>query len=65
RCTNTDALEIAQMAWTAIGSPNQNGNSRRLREAAKQADIPLHALMEKMAKVRPSENPNTAPRPQK
>lgn len=65
RCTNTDALEIVQMAWTAIGSPNQNGNSRRLREAAKQADIPLHALMEKMAKVRPSENPNTAPRPQK
>jgi len=65
RCTNAEANEIVQMAWTAIGSPNQNGNARRLRDAAKKADIHLRTLMESMAKVRPSENPNTAPRPQK
>lgn len=65
RCTNAEAGEIVRMAWTAIGSPNQNGNARRLRDAAKQPDIHLRKLMESMAKVRPSENPNTAPMPQK
>ena len=65
RCTNTQATQIVDMAWTAIGSPNARGNSRRLAEAAKKGDIDLHKLVESMAKVRPSENQNTSPRPQR
>lgn len=65
RCTNAQATQIVDMAWTAIGSPNARGNSRRLSEAAKKGDIDLKKLVESMAKVRPSENQNTSPRPQK
>lgn len=65
RCTNQDALRVVEMAWAAIGSPNESGNRRRVREAAKGGDIVLHKLMEAMAKVRPSENVNNTPRPQK
>ncbi|MCM1162860.1 MAG: hypothetical protein NC339_01200 [Muribaculaceae bacterium] len=65
RCTNSRANQVVEMAWTAIGSPNERGNSKRLAEAAKEADIDLFKLIDRMAKVRPSENPNTNPRPQK
>lgn len=65
RCTNAKATQIVEMAWAAIGSPNARGNSRRLSEAAKTGDIDLHKLTEAMAKVRPSENINDSPRPQK
>ncbi len=65
RCTNQDALKVVEMAWAAIGSPNEQGNRRRVRDAAKGGDIVLHKLMEAMAKVRPSENVNNTPRPQK
>ncbi len=65
RCTNARAGEIAEMAWRAIGSPNQSGNARRLRDAGKKKDIVLKELSDAMAKVRPSENINESPRPRK
>ncbi|MCM1521652.1 MAG: hypothetical protein NC039_03245 [Muribaculaceae bacterium] len=65
RCSNAKAIQIVEMAWTAIGSPNERGNRNRLSNTAKTGEIDLHKLIDSMAKVRPSENPNESPRPQK
>ena len=65
RCTNARANEIVDMAWAAIGSPNEKGNKRRLSTAAKSGSIELKKAVEAMAKVRPSEEINTNPRPRK
>lgn len=66
RCTNSQANQIADMAWRAIGSPSEKGNSQRLRRAANATgDISLHELINSMAKARPSERPNDRPRPRR
>lgn len=65
RCTNQRAIQIVEMAWTAIGSPNERGNMKRMSTTAQAGDIDLFKLIESMAKVKPRENPNNSPRPQK
>ena len=66
RCTNSRALEMVEMVWRAIGSPNDSGNRRRLSNASNtQESISLHELVNSLAKVRPAENVNERPRPTK
>ena len=65
RCTNKQAEQIVDMAWRAIGSPNERGNSRKLRQGVVNGSVVLHDLVNSLAKVRPSENPNSTPRPKK
>ncbi len=65
RCTNTQAIQIADMAWQAIGSPNERGNSRKMRQGVKNGSVDLREMVNLLARVRPSENVNTAPRPAK
>lgn len=63
RCTNTQATQIVDMTWQAIGSPNERGNSRKLRQGVKDGSVVLRDLVNSLAKVRPSENVNNNPRP--
>lgn len=66
RCTNSRALEMVNLAWRAIGSPNEAGNRRRLSKASStQESISLYELVNSMAKVRPAEHANERPRPTK
>lgn len=65
RCSNAQAIEAVEMAWKAIGSPNESGNARRMRNSVKQGSVNLRELVNSMAKVRPSEKENSAPRPKK
>ncbi len=65
RCTNAQAEEAADMAWKAIGSPNETGNARRLRNSVKQGSVNLRELVNSLAKVKPSERANETPRPGK
>lgn len=63
RCSNVQANQIVDMAWQAIGSPNERGNSRKMRQGVKDGAVVLRDMVNSLAKVRPSENVNTAPRP--
>ena len=66
RCTNNKAIELVDMAWRAIGSPNETGNRNRLKKASNtQESISLYDLVNIMAKVRPAEHANERPRPSK
>ena len=65
RCTNRDAAQIVDMAWKAIGSPNERGNARKLRQSVSNGSIVLREAVNALAKVRPAENVNERPRPQK
>lgn len=65
RCTNAQALEIVDMAWKAIGSPSQRGNERKMRASVQNGRVVLREMIISLAKVRPSENINTRPLPQK
>ena len=65
RCTNAQANQIVDMAWQAIGSPNERGNSRKMRQGVKDGSVVLRDLVNSLAKVRPSENVNESPRPRK
>lgn len=65
RCTNEQATQMVELAWRAIGSPNERGNVSRMKKAAATGDIVLRDLVNSLAKVRPSENPNERPRPRK
>lgn len=65
RCTNAQANQIVDMTWQAIGSPNERGNSRKLRQGVKDGSVVLRDLVNSLAKVRPSENVNESPRPRK
>lgn len=65
RCTNEQANVLVDMAWRAIGSPNERGNSRKMRAAAVNGEVVLRDMVNSLAKVRPAENANERPRPQK
>lgn len=66
RCTNSKAEQMVELAWHAIGSPNENSNRSRLRKGASiEGSISLYDLVNSMAKVRPAEHPNDRPRPRK
>lgn len=64
RCTNSKALQMVDLAWRAIGSPNDSSNRLRLRKGASiEGSISLYELVNSMAKVKPAEHPNERPRP--
>ncbi|MCI9284975.1 MAG: hypothetical protein HFJ91_04090 [Muribaculaceae bacterium] len=65
RCTNAQATEIVDMAWKAIGSPNEHGNARKLRGSVKKGSVNLRETVNSLAKVRPAEKINEQPRPRK
>lgn len=65
RCKNAKAAQLADLVWRAKGSPNEASNRSRLRKGIVDGEINLHKLVDNVAKVRPSENPNTEPRPKK
>ena len=65
RCTNGLANEVVDYAWKAFGSGSEAGNRKKIRNAAKTGTIDLGKLSDDLAKVRPSENINEQPRPQK
>lgn len=63
RCTNRDANMVADLIWHAKGSYSESSNRRILRSAVKNGTIALHELADDLAKRRPAEKENTAPRP--
>lgn len=63
RCTNRDANMIADMIWRAKNSHSESSNKRLLRSAVKNGTITVHELADDLAKRRPAEKENTAPRP--
>ena len=66
RCTNSKALQMVDLAWRAIGSPNENSNRARLRKGSSiEGSISLYDLVNSMAKVRPAEHANERPRPRR
>lgn len=65
RCTNPQALEVVDMAWKALGSPNEKGNARKLRSSVQKGSVNLRETVNSMAKVRPAEHANEQPRPKK
>ncbi|WP_304421541.1 hypothetical protein [Paramuribaculum intestinale] len=63
RCTNEQARQIVEMAWRAIGSPNERGNSRKMRQGVQNGSVVLRELVNSLARVRPSEGLNERPLP--
>lgn len=63
RCTNEQARQIVEMAWRAIGSPNERGNSRKMRQRVQNGSVVLRELVNSLARVRPSEGLNERPLP--
>lgn len=63
RCTNEQARQIVEMAWRAIGSPNERGNSRKMRQGVQNGSVVLRELVNSLARVRPSEGLNERPMP--
>lgn len=65
RATNSKANLVADLIWRAKGSFSDKSNRRILRSAVQNGRIELKSLSENLAKRRPSEKENTAPRPSK
>lgn len=65
RATNDKAILVADLIWRAKGSPSDKGNRRIMRSAAKNGAIDLKVFSDNLAKRRPAERENTAPRPSK
>lgn len=63
RCTNDKANQIADLVWRAKNSYSESSNKRTLRSAVKNGTITLHTLADDLAKRRPAEKENLAPRP--
>lgn len=63
RCTNAKANLVADLIWRAKGSYSENSNKRLLRSAVKNGTINLKELSDDLAKRRPAEKENQAPRP--
>lgn len=63
RCTNEQARQIVEMAWRAIGSPNERGNSRKMRQGVQNGSVVLRDMVNSLARVRPSEGLNERPMP--
>ncbi len=63
RATNSEAVKVAEMAWDAIGTPNEGGNRRALQKMEGK-DVDIHALFLDLSRRRPSK-PNPNPRPGK
>lgn len=65
RATNEKALLFVDLIWRAKDSHSDRGNRRILRAAIKNGAIDLKALSDNLAKRRPADKENTAPRPSK
>ncbi len=62
RATSTEAVKIAEMAWGAVGSPNEGSNQRTMAKSVKDDQLVVHDLYEDLARRMPKEK-NTEPRP--
>lgn len=65
RCTNEKANLVADLIWRAKGSFSDAANRRTMRSTIKNGSIDLKAFSDNLAKRRPSEKANEAPRPVK
>lgn len=65
RCTNEKANLAADLIWRAKGSFSDSANRRTMRSAIKNGSIDLKAFSDNLAKRRPAEKANEAPRPVK
>ncbi|MCM1076924.1 MAG: hypothetical protein NC411_06155 [Bacteroides sp.] len=65
RATNSKAILVADLIWKAKGSYSEASNRRVMRSAVKNGVIDLKFLSDNLAKRRPAEKENTAPRPSK
>lgn len=63
RCTNDKAELMVNLAWGAKNSFSDRSNRRILKSCVKEGSIDLKKLSDDLARRRPSDNPNTAPRP--
>ena len=62
RATNREAVEMVEMAWKALGTPNENGNRNALKKYDGKESVNIHNLYEDLARRKPS-TPNQSPRP--
>lgn len=62
RATNKEAVQMVEMAWKAIGTPNEGGNRTSLRKNEGRESIDIHVIYEDLARRKPSK-PNQNPRP--
>lgn len=65
RATNEKALLFVDLIWRAKGSFSEQSNRRVMRSAVKNGAIDLKAFSDNLAKRRPAEKENEAPRPAK
>lgn len=63
RATNEKALLFADLIWKAKGSYSEASNRRVMRSAIKEGKLDLKAFSDNLAKRRPAEKENSAPRP--
>lgn len=62
RCTNNRALQIADMLWSAIGTPTARSNSRALTKLGITERVDLREVIKAIERYQPAE-PNPSPRP--
>lgn len=63
RATNDKALLFVDLIWKAKGSYSEASNRRIMRSAVKNGSLDLKAFSDNLAKRRPAEKENEAPRP--
>lgn len=64
-CTNDKANLAADLIWRAKGSFSEAANRRTMRSAIKNGSVDLKIFTDNLAKRRPAEKANEAPRPVK
>lgn len=62
QASNFHAVEVVDMAWKSIGTDNEGGNRRALREYKDKESIDINKLYESLARRKPK-SPNPNPRP--
>lgn len=65
RATNDKAILFADLMWRAKGSYSESSNRRVMRSAIKNGQLNLKEFSDNLAKRRPAERENSAPRPTK
>lgn len=65
RATNDKAVLFADLLWRAKGSYSESSNRRVMRSAIKNGQLNLKEFSDNLAKRRPAEKENSAPRPTK
>lgn len=62
--TNSDALRVADMLWSAYRTPTQRSNERELRKLVKNGEINLPRIYDTLSRYRDAK-PNKSPRPRR